>query len=55
MSRLDTLKQKVEELYTSNHPDADVWIGWGYKNHVLVVTELAEKIAKTQGALLNFV
>lgn len=50
MQNLDTLKQKVEKLYTSGNPNADVWIDWAYPNHVLVVAELTEKIAKAQGA-----
>ena len=45
MTRLDTLRQKVEALYHANNPDADEWIDWGYPNHVLVVAKLAEKIA----------
>jgi putative nucleotidyltransferase with HDIG domain len=49
MSKLDTLRQSVHKLYTANNPKADVWIDWGYPNHVLVVAELSEKIAKTQG------
>jgi HD superfamily phosphodiesterase len=50
MQKLDILRQKVEKLYTANNPDADVWIDWGYKNHVLVVAELTERIAVTQQA-----
>jgi putative nucleotidyltransferase with HDIG domain len=50
MQRLNTLRQNVEELYAANNPNADVWIDWGYKNHVLVVADLTEKIAKAQGA-----
>jgi putative nucleotidyltransferase with HDIG domain len=50
MQKLDVLRQKVEKLYTANNPDADVWIDWAYPNHVLVVANLTEKIAKTQGA-----
>lgn len=54
MNRLDVLKQKVEELYTSKRPDADAWIDWGYRNHVLVVAKIAENIAKTQNANVEF-
>jgi len=54
MNRLDTLRQKVEELYTSNNPDADAWIDWSYPNHVLVVADLAEKIATKHGANVEF-
>lgn len=50
MQRLETLRQTVEKLYTADNPDADVWIDWSYPNHVLVVADLAEKIAITQGA-----
>ena len=50
MLKLDTLRQKVEQLYTGNNPKADVWTDWSYPNHVLVVAKLAEKIAKKHGA-----
>ena len=50
MQKLDTLKQLVHNLYAANNPDADPWIDWAYPNHVLVVADLAEKIAKTQHA-----
>jgi len=50
MQSLDTLRQKVEALYTSGNPEADVWINWSYPNHVLIVAAHAEEIAKTQGA-----
>jgi putative nucleotidyltransferase with HDIG domain len=50
MQKLDALRQKIEKLYTANNPDADVWIDWAYPNHVLVVANLTEKIARTQGA-----
>jgi putative nucleotidyltransferase with HDIG domain len=50
MQKLDNLRLKVEKLYTTNNPDADVWIDWGYPNHVLVVASLTEKIAKAQEA-----
>lgn len=55
MQRLDILRQKVEELYTAKQPEADRWVDWGYKNHVLVVAELAEKIAKKHGGNVEFV
>jgi hypothetical protein len=50
MQELDALKQKVEKLYTSGNPMADVWVDWAYPNHVLVVAALTGRIAKTQGA-----
>jgi hypothetical protein len=50
MQKLDNLRHNVEKLYTANNPDADAWIDWGYKNHVLVVAELAERIAIKQHA-----
>lgn len=54
MQRLDTLRQSVEELYTSNNPEADVWIDWGYPKHVLVVADLTGKIAIAQNANVEF-
>lgn len=50
MQNLDTLKQNVEKLYTSGDAKADVWVDWAYPNHVLVVADLTEKIAKKQEA-----
>jgi putative nucleotidyltransferase with HDIG domain len=50
MHELDVLRQKVEKLYTSHQPDADVWNDWGYPNHVLVVAGLTEEIATAQQA-----
>ncbi|HEX9153648.1 MAG TPA: HD domain-containing protein [Candidatus Saccharimonadales bacterium] len=50
MQRLDTLRQKVEKLYTANNPDADEWIDWGYKNHVLFVANMTERLAKAHKA-----
>lgn len=50
MQRLDTLRQEVEQLYTAGNPDADVWIDWAYPNHVLVVADLAQRIATTHQA-----
>lgn len=50
MTKLTILRQKVEKLYTAKNPDADVWIDWGYTNHVLFVADLTEKIAEKEGA-----
>lgn len=50
MQRLDKLRQYVDALYTANNPDADVWIDWGYPNHVLYVADLAGQIAAAQQA-----
>src|SRR5687768_4998074 len=50
MERLNALRQKVQDLYTAANPDADVWIDWSYPNHVLVVADLTDRIAKAQGA-----
>jgi hypothetical protein len=54
MQRVDILRQKVEELYTSGNPNADVWIDWSYPNHVLVVADLTERIAKAQSVNIEF-
>jgi len=54
MERLNTLRQKVEVLYKSGNKNADKWNSWGYENNVLVVADLAEKIAKSQGANVEF-
>jgi len=53
MQKLDILREKVEKLYTANDPNADVWIDWAYKNHVLVVADLTKRIAKEQAANID--
>lgn len=50
MQNLDVLRQEVERLYTAGNPEADVWTDWGYRNHVLVVADGAEKLATAHGA-----
>ncbi len=50
MQKMDILRKRVEELYISGDPNADAWIDWAYSNHVLVVANLTERIAKTHGA-----
>ena len=55
MHKLETLRRAVEELYTANNPNADEWIDWAYKNHVLFVANLAEKIAIKQQAKTELV
>jgi aromatic ring-opening dioxygenase catalytic subunit (LigB family) len=54
MEKLDALRQAVEKLYTQGNPGADVWVYWAYPNHVLVVADLAEKIAKAHDANVTF-
>ncbi len=53
MKRLDNLRRLVEEQYTSLGPDADPWTKWAYPNHVLVVAEHAEELAKTHEASIE--
>lgn len=50
MDRLSKLSQAVEKLYACPKPDADPWINWGYKNHVLVVVKNAEEMAAAKSA-----
>ncbi|MDN5274371.1 MAG: hypothetical protein JWP06_272 [Candidatus Saccharibacteria bacterium] len=50
MQKLNTLRKNIETLYTANNPEADVWIDWSYKNHVLVVADHTERIATIQHA-----
>jgi len=50
MQKLDNLRREVETLYAANNPEADVWIDWAYKNHVLFVADYTEKIAVAQHA-----
>jgi putative nucleotidyltransferase with HDIG domain len=55
MNKLDALNDKVNKLYTSNNPDADPWINWGYTNHVLIVAKKAETIAHRYNGNKEFV
>lgn len=50
MNKLDTLRELVRECYTAPGPNADVWIGWAYPNHVLKVAETTEQLAQKYGA-----
>src|ERR1035437_210079 len=54
MSRLDKVKKSVEELYLSGSPKADLWISWGYPNHVLFVAKNAGELALSKGANAEF-
>jgi len=54
MEKLAILRAEVQKLYEPRNPSADEWTDWAYKNHVLVVADLAEKIAKTQNADVDF-
>jgi putative nucleotidyltransferase with HDIG domain len=50
MSKLDDLRSLVHECYTAPGPNADVWIGWAYPNHVLKVAETTQQLAQKYGA-----
>lgn len=50
MARLDDLWQKVASLYNEKLETRDEWSDWLYPNHVVVVTQNAQKIAEKKGA-----
>lgn len=50
MSKLESLRVLVTECYTAPGPNADIWITWGYPNHVLKVAEITEQLAQKYGA-----
>ena len=47
MTRIESVRKKVKELYDSKNPNRDEWADWLYANHVLVVADYAKKLAKT--------
>ena len=49
MTRLDDVKQKVQELYQQKLPEREPWADWLYDNHVLVVTANAKGLAEKYG------
>lgn len=51
MARLDDLTRAIAALYSKKQGDRDeLWVRWLYPNHVLVVAEKAEALAKQKGA-----
>lgn len=45
MTKLDTLQQKVAELYNSKNDGRADWADWLYGNHVLIVANYAKELA----------
>lgn len=50
MSKLEQVRAKVHELYTSKDPNREEWADWLYDNHVLVVAKTARELAAKYGA-----
>lgn len=49
--RLSALEQKVRELYSAKDPSrAAEWADWLVNNHVFVVADFAEQLAKQKGS-----
>ncbi|NTW15505.1 MAG: HD domain-containing protein [Candidatus Moranbacteria bacterium] len=46
MKKIDFLKDKVCQLYEAKNPDRADWADWLFQNHVFVVVNYAEAIAK---------
>lgn len=50
-NRLKALEQKVRDMYAEKNPErAAEWADWLAENHVFVVADFAEQIAKQKGA-----
>jgi HD superfamily phosphodiesterase len=47
MAKIDSVREKVKELYGSKNPSRDEWADWLYHNHVLVAADNAINLAKT--------
>lgn len=50
MSRIETLKQKVDALYQTKNPDRAEWADWLYESHVFLVADKAKEVAVRVGA-----
>lgn len=54
MTRIEKLIIEVDKLYKAGNSNSDPWIFWGYPNHVLVVKNNTEKIAKKENANIEY-
>jgi HD superfamily phosphodiesterase len=50
MSRLTTLKEKIDALYKAKNPARAEWADWLHENHVFLVAEKAGELADRFGA-----
>jgi putative nucleotidyltransferase with HDIG domain len=50
MTRIDTLRQKVKDLYESKNPGRAELGDWMYENHVLIVAKFSKEVAERVGA-----
>lgn len=50
MTNIQKLEKSVRELYGSKDPKRDEWADWLYKNHIFIVADNAERLAKRFGA-----
>lgn len=50
MTRIESLREKVKDLYEAKSPQKDKWADWMYQNHVFVVAEYARSVAERHGA-----
>jgi putative nucleotidyltransferase with HDIG domain len=50
MSKIEKLRNKVEELYKSKKTGRDDWADWLYDNHIFLVSDLAGELAEKYGA-----
>lgn len=50
MERLQTLEQRVRDLYEEENPNRAKWANWLADNHVFVVADYASELAKRYGA-----
>ncbi len=50
MNRIESLKEKINNLYLAKNPKRADWSDWLHTNHIFVVAEYAEKLAERYGA-----
>jgi putative nucleotidyltransferase with HDIG domain len=50
MTTMQKLEQSIRELYEAKDPKRDEWADWLYENHIFIVGDNAERLAKRFGA-----
>ena len=50
MNKIEQVRARVHDLYTSKDPNREEWADWLYDNHVLVVAKSAQRLAQKYGA-----
>ena len=50
MTRIETLKQKVQDFYGATNPTREDWADWLCSNHIFIVADFAFELANRYGA-----